>query len=157
VRVRLYAALQRLDGRLQRRLADRTSLAPPERRLRDNIVADHWRGVVAGFLGGWALVLLDRWIDLPLLLSAPIWLTAILLFGARVERQAHETVRSYLRDRDRHAYLSLRRMQAPYERMAPVATAFCSQCNTQPGQRHARICPTIPAGWFNHRGDREQR
>lgn len=143
-------------ARLARFLArQRSALGPlsgPAGALKADIETYGWRIGLLSFVSCWFVFTLAPRLagTLELLsLGAPVLLVlaqrAVIWHGARRIVAAHQARARPLKPPARSV-----RISAPYERMAPVASATCSRCPALAGQRHTRSCPAIPAGWFNN-------
>lgn len=134
------------------RAAGRAPLSRHHRALRQDIVQYGWRMSLIGFLNAWLFYFV---VSQTLALSFPVSIFVALLFMLMihtfVEYGAHVLTLRHLDRLPRSRRRTVARLKAPYDRMAPVATAFCSECKAQPNTRHDRTCGVIPAGWYKNR------
>lgn len=85
-------------------------------------------------------------IFVPLVFAVMLAVTVATSYQSRMAVQDYV---SWLRQQPRQGRLT--RFGVPYERQPPTASVACLDCPAQPGQRHARSCPSVPPEWF-HRG-----
>lgn len=80
----------------------------------------------------------------------PMVFVSLISVSVAMSYHSRAAVRDYtvwLREQPRTRRVT--RVGVPYDRQPPTATLACLDCPAQPGQRHARSCPSVPPEWFN--------
>lgn len=93
------------------------------------------------------LLLLTYIIPVPLLISLAFGAIIFAFLGLLISGGARRVVLDFAEFMRKRRARSIK-IQPPFERLPPVATASCMSCLVQIGERHHRTCPTVPPAWF---------